>query len=206
MSVANEKTNIKILVVSMALQGHINPMLNFAKRLISKGVHVTIATTEEARNRMLKHTDKNSSDSGIKFEFFSDGLSVDFDRSDTKTFLDTIREKGPQNLSNLITNLAKNQTFSCAIVNPFVPWAIDVLAEHETPCALLWIQASALYSIYYRYFKNNDLFPKLDDPNEKVQLPGLPMLEVKIFLQCCFLLVLFIIKNLWLILSKLWIK
>jgi len=87
MSVANEKPNIRILMVSMALQGHINPTLNFAKRLISKGIHVTIATTEEARNRMLKQTDKNSSDSGIKLEFFSDGLSVDFDRSDTKTFL-----------------------------------------------------------------------------------------------------------------------
>ncbi|XP_013457449.2 UDP-glycosyltransferase 84B2 [Medicago truncatula] len=166
-------------MVSMALQGHINPTLNFAKRLISKGIHVTIATTEDGGNRMLKHTDKISSDSGIKLEFFSDGLSVDFDRSDTKTFLNTIQEKGPQNLSNLITNLTKNETFSCAIVNPFVPWAIDVVAEHEIPCALLWIQASTLYSIYYRYFKNNDLFPKLDVPNEKVQLPGLPVLEVK---------------------------
>jgi len=96
-----------------------------------------------------------------------------------KPFSDTIQEKGPQNLSKLITNLTKNETFLCAIVNPFLPWAIDVISEHEIPCALLWIQASALYSIYYRYFKNTDLFPKLDDPNEKVQLPGLPMLEVK---------------------------
>ncbi|XP_045831412.1 UDP-glycosyltransferase 84B2-like [Trifolium pratense] len=164
-------------MVTMSLQGHINPMLNFAKRLISKGVHVTIATTEDGRSSMLKNKDANSSE--IKLEFFSDGLSIDFDRSDTKTLLNTIQEKGRKNLSNLITNLTKNQTFSCAIVNPFVPWAIDVIAEHEIPCALLWIQASACYSIYYRYFKNIDSFPKFDDPNEKVELPGLPLLEVR---------------------------
>ncbi|CAI8584711.1 unnamed protein product [Vicia faba] len=178
MSVA-EKTNINILMVSMALQGHVNPMLNFAKHLVIKGVHVTIATTEEGRARMLKNADQNLSDSGIRLEFFSDGLSIDFDRSDTKTVINTIREKGPKNLSNLIDRLSKNQTFSCVIVNPFVPWAVDVVAEYQIPCALLWIQASACYSIYYRYFKNTDVFPKLEDPNEKVQLPGLPTLEVR---------------------------
>ncbi|CAL5197754.1 unnamed protein product [Lathyrus oleraceus] len=173
-----EKTNINILMVSLALQGHVNPMLNFAKRLVSKGVHVTIATTEEGRARMLKNTDQNLSDSGIRLEFFSDGLSIDFDRSDTKAVINSIRENGPKNLSNLIDNL-KNQTFSCVIVNPFVPWAIDVAAKYHIPCAMLWIQASACYSIYYRYFKSTDVFPKLEDPNEKVHLPGLPTLEVR---------------------------
>ncbi|WJX95128.1 indole-3-acetate beta-glucosyltransferase [Trifolium repens] len=177
MSLVDEKPNINILMVTMSLQGHINPMLNFAKRLISKGVQVTIVTTEDGRGCMLKNAAASSSE--IKLEFFSDGLSIDFDRSDTKTFINTIKDKGVKNFSNLITNLTKNQTFSCAIVNSFVPWAIDVIAKHEIPCALLWIQASALYSIYYRYFKNIDSFPKLDDPNEKVELPGLPMLEVR---------------------------
>ncbi|CAL5197753.1 unnamed protein product [Lathyrus oleraceus] len=178
MSVA-EKTNINILMVSLALQGHVNPMLNFAKRLVSKGVHVTIATTEEGRARMLKNTDQNLSDSGIRLEFFSDGLSIDFDRSDTKTVIKTSREKGAKNLSNLIDNLSKNQTFSCVIVTPFVPWAIDVAAEYQIPCAVLWIQASACYSIYYRYYMKIDSFPKLEDLNEKVHLPGLPTLEVR---------------------------
>lgn len=193
---AEQKVNV--LMVSMALQGHINPMLKLAKRLISKGVHVTIATTEEGRHRMLKHTTITSnnnndnkktdptnnnntynSSSEIKLEFFSDGLSIDFDRSDTETLVNTIREKGPKNLSTLITNLTKVQTFSCAIVNPFVPWAIDVVSAHNIPCALLWIQASALYSIYYRYFNDTDPFPNLENPNEKVQLPGLPLLQVR---------------------------
>jgi UDP-glucose:(indol-3-yl)acetate beta-D-glucosyltransferase len=55
MSLVDEKPNINILMVTLPLQGHINPMLNFAKRLIPKGVHVTIVTIEDGRGCMLKN-------------------------------------------------------------------------------------------------------------------------------------------------------
>ncbi|KAK7263198.1 hypothetical protein RJT34_30785 [Clitoria ternatea] len=176
-----KEKKLHVLMVSMALQGHLNPMFKFAKFLISKGVHVTIATTEDGRYRMLKHTKNNSTNpnSEIQLEFFSDGLNIDFDRSDTVSMIKTIREKGSKNLSNLIANLTKVHHFSCAIVNPFLPWAIDVIVEHNIPCALLWIQACAVYSIYYRHFNGTNIFPNLEHPNEKVHLPGLPMLEVR---------------------------
>ncbi|KAL1333206.1 hypothetical protein AAHE18_11G082500 [Arachis hypogaea] len=165
-------------MVSLPFQGHINPFLKLAKRLISKGVHVTIATTENARHRLLKMP--NSQSSEINLEFFSDGLSFDFDRSDQNSLINSLYTKGSKNLSTLITNLTKVEEFSCMIVNPFVPWAIDVANEHGIPCAMLWIQASAVFSIYYRYFKNtDDDFHNLEDPNEKVQLPGLPTFKVR---------------------------
>lgn len=187
---------VNVLMVSMALQGHMNPMLKFAKHLISKGVHVTIATTEDGRHRMLKKTkpsnansnnsnnnNKNnlkfSDNSGIELAFFSDGLSLGFDRSDTESLVNTTREKGSTNFSTLLTGLTKVRKYACVVVNPFVPWAIDVAAEHGIPCAMLWIQASATYSIYYRYLKNINSYPNLEDPNEKVHLPGLPPFEVK---------------------------
>ena len=172
---ADRKVNV--LMVSVALQGHINPMLKFAKHLISKGVHVTIATTEEARHRMPRNP--NSQSSEIRLEFFSDGLSLDFDRSDSEAVINSLQTKGSKNLSTLITNLTKVQDYSCVIVSPFLPWAIDVATEHGIPSAVLWIQASAVYSIYYRYFKDTDAFPNLEDPNEKVRLPGLPTFEVR---------------------------
>jgi len=177
-------------MVSMSIQGHINPMFKLAKHLLSKGVHVTIATTEDGRDRMLKNTkpsnitnntniNNSNNNSGIELVFFSDGLSLDFDRSDTESMVNAIREKGPRNLSILITDLTKAHNYSCVIVNPFVPWAIDVAVEHGIPCALLWIQACAAYSIYYRYLKNINPFPNMDDLNEKVHLPGLPPFEVR---------------------------
>ncbi|KAF7828677.1 UDP-glycosyltransferase 84B2-like [Senna tora] len=183
---AQEKA--KVLMVSMALQGHLNPMLKFAKRLISKGVHVTLATNDVARHRMLKHNNntpspnhqEDSQTPSIQLEYFSDGLSVDFDRDgDTGTFVNSISTIGSKNLSALISTLSQTHHYSCVIINPFVPWAVDVAHQHGIPCAVLWIQACALYSIYYRYFKNIDAFPDLEDPNQILTLPGLPNLEVR---------------------------
>lgn len=175
-----EESKVNVLMVSMALQGHMNPMLKFAKRLISKGVHVTLATTDVARHRMLKHNATSLNNSQIQLEFFSDGLSFDFDRDkDTATFLRSVYSVGPQNLSTLMSTLTQSRDYACVIVNPFVPWVVDVAQHHGIPCAMLWIQACALYSIYYRHYKSINSFPDLENPNETVVLPGLPILKVK---------------------------
>ncbi|XP_061340917.1 UDP-glycosyltransferase 84B2-like [Gastrolobium bilobum] len=174
---------VNVLMVSSALQGHINPTLKFAKRLISKGVNVTIVTTEMARDRIYNApntTNPHFHNQQIKFEFFSDGLSLDFDRNkDMQGFVDSLRTTASKNLSSLINNLTKGQNYSCMIVDPILPSSINIAADNGIPCALLWMQPCALYSISYRYYRNIDSFPNLDDPNEKVQLPGLPMLEVR---------------------------
>ncbi|KAK7252799.1 hypothetical protein RIF29_37013 [Crotalaria pallida] len=186
---------VSVLMVTTALQGHINPMLKFAKRLIPKGVDVTLITTEMARDRMLRYSNNNVStttttttiphshqETKIQFEFFSDGLSPDFDRNkDRITFVDTLRTIGINNLSNLITNLTKikGHNYSCMIVDTLLPWAVNVAVEHDIPCALLWLQPCALFSINYHFFMNPELFNNLLDPNVEVQLPGLPLLKVK---------------------------
>ena len=175
-------------MVSPTLQGHLNPTLNFAKRLASKGVHVTLALTEEARHRFqnlnasttTNNANENSRNPKIQLEFFSDGLGLDFDRrKDPAAFMASFETKGAQNLSNLISHLGKDRKFSCVIINPLVPWAADVAATHGIPCAMLWIQASALFSIYYRYIHKTNPFPNLENPNYTVELPALPTLEVR---------------------------
>ncbi|KAF5736191.1 putative UDP-glucosyltransferase [Tripterygium wilfordii] len=184
---------VNVLVVTLALQGHMNPMLKLSKLLVSKGLHVTLVTTELARHLMLKSNingafnntqqTTNTNSPAINLEFFSDGLSEDFNRDNNHDiFMEFLRTKGSENLSNLITNLTTNggKKFSCIICNPFIPWVAAVAAKHDIPCAMLWIQASAVFSIYYHFFKHPNLFPKsLDDPKETVELPGLPILEVQ---------------------------
>ncbi|KAF7809874.1 UDP-glycosyltransferase 84B2-like [Senna tora] len=185
MAKGEEKSSV--LMVSMAFQGHMNPMLRLAKILNSKGVRVTLATTEAVRHRMLKYNSNSTinninSDNNpnqIELAFFSDGLSPDFDRvTYAEEFFLSLEAQGPTNLSSLIGNLSRND-FSCMIINPFMPWAIDVAHKLGIPCAILWIQASAVYSIYYRYYKSINRFPNLEDPNGIVQLPGIPSLEVR---------------------------
>ncbi|XP_059459182.1 UDP-glycosyltransferase 84B2-like [Corylus avellana] len=171
---------VHVLMVTAAMQGHLNPMLRFAKRLVSNGVHVTLATTELARQRMVKHNALSSQNTTIQLEFFSDGLSLEFDREkNLELFVESLRTTASRNLSDLVSNLTKNNNFSCMIVNGFMPWWVDVAADHGIPAAMLWNQASAIYSIYYHYFKHPNLFPDLENPEGVVELPGMPLLKIE---------------------------
>ena len=158
------KEEIHVLMVSFSAQGHINPMLRLGKRLVSKGLDVTLALTEVTRQRMLKSTTTTTTTtncvSGIQLEFFSDGFSLDYDRkTNLDHYMETLGKMGPINLSKLIQDRSQSGLgkFSCLISNPFVPWVADVAAEHGIPCALLWIQPSILYAIYYRFYNSLNL-------------------------------------------------
>lgn len=172
---------VRVLMVTFSTHGHLNPTLRLSKRLVSKGLHVTVATTEAARKHlMLNPTATRITESTVQFVFFPDGLSDDFDRIKyVGAFIESLQKVGSKNLSSIINNLSNNdKKKSCIITNPFMPWVPDVAAEHKIPCAVPWIQACAAYYIYYHYFKHPQLFPSLENPNEAVHLPAMPSILV----------------------------
>ncbi|KAI8004453.1 UDP-glycosyltransferase 75C1 [Camellia lanceoleosa] len=65
-----------ILLLTFPAQGHINPALQFAKRLIKMGLQVTFATSVFAQRRISKTT--GAADEGLKFAAFSDGYDDGF--------------------------------------------------------------------------------------------------------------------------------
>jgi len=58
-----------ILVIPFPVQGHINPMLQFSKRLASKGARVTLVTLSSISNSMGA-----LQASSVNFETISDGV------------------------------------------------------------------------------------------------------------------------------------
>ncbi|KAI8554569.1 hypothetical protein RHMOL_Rhmol05G0108600 [Rhododendron molle] len=179
------KEDIHVLMVAFSSQGHINPMLRLANRLITSknNLHVTLATTELARHRILASSSTTTTSTHsvvkIRFEFFSDGLPLDYDRkSNLDHFMDSLAAAGPANLSAIIQRNHPVE-FNCVITNPFIPWAADVSAAHGIPCAMLWIQPCALYSIYYRFYNNLNPFPTVKNPDLPANLPGLPLLKTE---------------------------
>ncbi|KAK3001395.1 hypothetical protein RJ639_022326 [Escallonia herrerae] len=170
MALEGEKKETNVLMVAFSAQGHINPMLRLGKRLVSKGLQVTLATNEVAQSNSFTRTV-----AGVHLEFFSDGLSLDYKReANMDYYMDSIGKFGPINLSALIQSHSKK--FSCIINNPFVPWVSNVAAKHEIPCAMLWIQPCTLYAIYYRFYNSLNSFPTSENPQMNVELPGLPSL------------------------------
>lgn len=185
------------LLVTVTLQGHLNPMLRLAQRLVSKGINVTIATNNHvSSHRMLKSTRAFTNNlhaaaaaqntapkpPGISLVFFSDGLILEFDRNkDVDSFIKSLRTTGAKTLSTLVADfIAQDDKFSCIICNPFMPWVADTAAEYGIPCAVLWIQACTVLSVYYLYFKNFNLFPAIDEnPDKSLELPAVSVLQVK---------------------------
>ncbi|CAO2830974.1 unnamed protein product [Amaranthus hypochondriacus] len=169
---------IHVLMVSLFYHGHINPMVHFAKLLTSKGIHVTLATTSHARD----HIDKGLATRAkfIDFDFFDDGLDDGLDRDSNLGILleQYLPTNGVKNLSSLISNLEdKGKRFACIINNCFVPWVTSVACIHNLPCAMLWVQSCATYGIYYHYHKTPSQFLALDDPNNEIEVLGLPLLK-----------------------------
>ncbi|PIA60441.1 hypothetical protein AQUCO_00300150v1 [Aquilegia coerulea] len=176
-----ENEEVHVLMVTLAAQGNINPMIMLAKVLLSKGIHVTLATTEASRKRLLNSSASSitntSTNSKFYWEFYSDGLSDDFDRvNNIEVGVKSIFTYSPPSVSNIIKKLGDVRKFSYVIYNPFVPWAFDVAVEHNIPCAMLWIQPCALYAMYYHFYNDLSPFPTMENPNIPIELPGLPVL------------------------------
>ncbi|ESQ46260.1 hypothetical protein EUTSA_v10000452mg [Eutrema salsugineum] len=170
-SFEGQETNV--LMVTLPMQGHINPMLKFAKHLSQTNLHFTLATTQQARDLLSVATTTDKPRSPVDLTFFSDGLPTDEPRTEA-TLLDSLRNVGGKNLSKII----EEKRFSCIISSPFTPWVPAVAAAHNIPCAILWIQSCGAYSVYYRYYKKTNTFPDLEDLNQTIELPALPLLEV----------------------------
>ncbi|XP_023908917.2 phloretin 4'-O-glucosyltransferase [Quercus suber] len=163
-----------IVIVTYPAQGHINPALQFAIRLIRMGVHVTFFTTVSAhRRRMIKSPPPN----GLSFATFSDGyddgvIPVD----DIGKRWDQLKRNGSKTLADLIVSTGNKQHIVYTLL---LPWAADVARELHLPSTFLWIQPAMVFDIYYYYFNGfADVITNYnnDCPSSSIELPGLPLL------------------------------
>ncbi|KAJ4723071.1 Glycosyltransferase [Melia azedarach] len=165
-----------ILLVTFPAQGHINPALQFAKRLITNGVSVTYATSKFAVRRI----NTTSVPDGLSFAAFSDGYDDGFKPGDDiHHYMAELKRLGSETLSEFIVNsVNEGKKFTCIVYSILLTWVGKVAAAAEIPSILLWNQSATLFDIYYYYFNGyGDFIRKnVHDPSFLVKLPGLPEL------------------------------
>uniref|UniRef100_A0A803MBV8 Glycosyltransferase n=1 Tax=Chenopodium quinoa TaxID=63459 RepID=A0A803MBV8_CHEQI len=136
----NKISKPHVVVVPYPSQGHINPLLQFAKRLASKGVKATLATTKQTMGSISSLRD-------VAVEAISDGFD---DQGPPKVgsedvFLNSFKSNGSSSLARIIESY-QNTTFpvTCVVYDAFLPWALDVAKDYgllgaapvEVGCAL----------------------------------------------------------------------
>lgn len=161
---------VHCLVFPYPMQGHINPMLQFSKRLEEKGIKVTLVTTKS----MFKsfHTISES----MALETISDGYDEGRKVVEiTDAYLSTFKQVGSETLSNLIEKLSTiGCPVDCIVYDSGFPWVIDIAKRFGLVGAVFFTQSCAVDNIYYNVHRGLSELPLV---GPQVLIPGLPALE-----------------------------
>ncbi|XP_038984599.1 cyanidin 3-O-rutinoside 5-O-glucosyltransferase-like [Phoenix dactylifera] len=186
----NRQRPLHFLVVTYPVQGHINPALHLATRLIQiAGAHITFSTAVSAHRRMFPFSaapDQEIEDGLISYIPFSDGYDDGFhgyhSRPEVDNFMSRSMQIASENLSTLVASLAaRGRPVTFIIYTLFSPWVVGVARHHGIPSILYWIQSATVFAIYYHYFHGYDglVAAHRSEPLFTVRLPGLPPLHIR---------------------------
>ena len=105
-------------------EGHINPLLQYAKRLASKGLKGTLATTH--------YTVKSIQATTVGVEPISDGYDEGGYKQtpSTEAYLESFKSVGSKTLSELISKFKDSDSpVNCIVYDSLLPWALDVARQ-----------------------------------------------------------------------------
>ncbi|KAK4404647.1 UDP-glycosyltransferase 74G1 [Sesamum angolense] len=170
---ANANETAHCLILPYPIQGHINPMLQFAKRLSHKRLKITLALT-----RFILKTIKGLSGGSISIGSISDGFD-EGGRAQAKTheeYLARFQQVGRETLMELLQALADSGSpVDCVVYDPFIPWVLDLAKGSGLLAAAFFTQSCAVDCIYHRVYCGELKVPVRG--SEKVVVPGLPPLR-----------------------------
>ncbi|KAJ4823844.1 hypothetical protein Tsubulata_036100 [Turnera subulata] len=163
-----------ILLVTFPAQGHINPALQFAKRLVAIGAHVTFSTSNGAEKNMAK---AGSYPPALSFSAFDDGTEHGFrPTDDIDHYMFLLKRCGSQSVAQLIVETAQSgRPFTCVVYSNLIPWVGKVARDLHLPSILLWNQAATVFDLFYYYFKGygEEISKNMGDESFSLKLPGL---------------------------------
>nr|CAB3453962.1 unnamed protein product [Digitaria exilis] len=144
---SNDQTSINVLLVPFPAQGHINPLLQFGKRLASYGgVRCTLAAT-----RFVVSSTKPTP-SSVHVAVFSDGCD---ERGPDELggvgapYFARLESSGSDTLDALLVSESElGRPVHVVVYDAFVPWALGVARRRGAACAAFLTQTCAVDILY----------------------------------------------------------
>ncbi|KAH7423225.1 hypothetical protein KP509_12G045000 [Ceratopteris richardii] len=174
-----QETELHIVMMPYPLQGHINPMMQFAKVLIDRyPVKVSFINIKHHHNRIRQALCTTSASScadalhgstsslrnsynphkeeyfGGKLQLLSleDGLPEGFNYADILPGIHQLHvtsEKMREPLKELLEKLHQRHSVACVVFGSFWPWIHSVSSDLRIPTFFFWTQSAAVFSVYY---------------------------------------------------------
>lgn len=159
-----------VLVLSYPAQGHINPLLQFAKLLASKGLRATFATTP--------YTIASVESATVGLEVISDGFDeggFSFAPS-TEAYLESFKTVGSRTLSGLIQKfIDSGDPVTCIVYDSMLTWAMDVAREFGIYSAVLLTVSASVSALFWHIHRGALSIPlELEEGALPVKVPGIP--------------------------------
>ncbi|KDP35131.1 hypothetical protein JCGZ_10665 [Jatropha curcas] len=165
-----KKKSTHILVFPFPIQGHINPMLQFSKRLASKNLKVTFITSSSSS------VTENSS-TCIDTETIYDGFNKGEKSTDPAEFIARYESSVPKSLAELIEKYSSSEyPVKCIVYDSILPWVLDVARKFGAFGASFFTQNVAVCALYYLAFDGSLKVP-VEKDKMSFLLPSLPELE-----------------------------
>ncbi|KAH9726756.1 UDP-glycosyltransferase 74F2 [Citrus sinensis] len=164
-----------VLIVPYPSQGHINPTFQFAKRLASKGLKITLAIT----NFIYKTKKPSQPSDSVQIDTISDGYDDGgFSEAESiDAYLQNMEVAGSKTLAELITKYkSSSNPIDCVVYDAFLYWALDVAKGFGLFAAAFFTQTCAVNFIYYLVHHGLLKLPVSTTP---VSIPGMPLLELQ---------------------------
>ena len=161
-----------ILVFTFAVQGHINPMLQFSKRLASKGLRVTFITTTAIGNSMPALPSHS-----INVEIISDGSGEAVDSESIDAALERYKLHVSQSLPKLIEKHNSSKYPPMLMVyDSGMAWALEIARQFGIDAAPFFTQPFVINALYCH--ANHGAIQTPLEEGASIALPSIPPLGV----------------------------
>ena len=161
-----------IIVFTFAVQGHINPMLQFSKRLASKGLRVTFITTTAIGNSMPALPSHS-----INVEVISDGSGEAVDSASMDAVLDRFKLHVSQSILKLIEKHNSSKYPPMLMVyDSGMPWALEIARQFGIDAAPFFTQPFVINALYCH--ANHGAIQTPLEEGASIALPSIPPLGV----------------------------
>ncbi|XP_057484629.1 UDP-glycosyltransferase 87A1-like, partial [Actinidia eriantha] len=158
-------------------RGHINPMMNLCKSLVSISNRINIIVTFVVTEEWLGFIGSETKPAAIRFGPIPNVLPSELVRAgDMLRFVEATMTKMEEPFERLLDRV--DPPVSIIIADTFLPWAVDVGNRRNIPVASFWPMPASVFSIFLHFdlLVQNGHFPiKLSERGEELvdYIPGL---------------------------------